>query len=163
MPSFDITSKINFAELDNAVNNTQKAIAQRFDFRGSPVELTVDRKEKKLDVVAEDATKVRNVIEMFRSAAGKRGLDQRAFDWGEPEATAAGRMRVTAKLRDGLESEKAKEISRLIKDSKLKVQPSIQGEELRVTAKQIDDLQAVQRLVLAADVGVPLQFGNYRS
>lgn len=164
MPSFDIVSKLNFAELDNAINNTHKAIAARFDFRGSPVEITFDQKEKKLAIVADDAMKVRNVIEMFRSAANKRGIDLRAFDFSkDPAATAAGRMKVEAPVKHGLDQEQAKQISKLIKDSKLKVQPSIQGEEVRVTGKQIDDLQAVIKLLQTSGLPMPLQFVNMRS
>lgn len=163
MPSFDIVSRINFAELDNAINNTHKAIAARFDYRGSPVELTVDPKDKKVKLVAEDGMKVKGVIEMFRSAAAKRGIDMRAIDFGEPEPGLAGRMKCEGKIRDGIEQEKAKQIVKLIKESKLKVQASIQGEELRVTGKQIDDLQSVMALLRGSDVGVPLQFVNMKS
>lgn len=162
MPSFDIVSRFNFPELDNAINNAQKAIANRFDFRGSPVEITADKKEKKIKIVAEDQTKMKNVIEMFHSAAVKRGLDLKSFDWSEGEPTLGGRIKQEAKLRDGLEQEKAKEMVRLIKDSKLKVQASIQGEELRVTGKQRDDLQAVMKLLNGAGLGIPLQFVNMR-
>jgi uncharacterized protein YajQ (UPF0234 family) len=163
MPSFDIVSRFNFAELDNAINNTNKAIAARFDYRGSPVEITVDQKEKTLKIVADDGMKAKGVIEMFRSAANKRGLDLRAFDFSEPDATLAGRMKVETKIRDGIEQEKAKAIVRLIKDSKLKVQASIQGEEVRVSGKQIDDLQSVIKLLNGAALGLPLQFVNMKS
>ncbi len=163
MPSFDIVSRFDFAELDNAINNTMKAVAQRFDFRGTHVELTANRKEKTLHAVSDDETKVRGLLEMFHSAAHRRGLDLKAFDWSEPRPTAAGRVKRDAKIRDGIEQEKAKQIVRLIKDSKLKVQASIQGEELRVSGKQIDDLQSVIKLLNASDLGIPLQFVNMKS
>lgn len=163
MPSFDIVSRFNFAELDNAINNTTKAVAQRFDFRGATAEITADRKEKKLTLLADDGTKLRGLREMFESAAHRRGLDRKSFDWGEPEDAAAGKVRCVAKLRDGLEQELAKQVSRMIKDSKLKVQASIQGEEVRVTAKQIDDLQAIIKMLNGADLPAPLQFVNMRS
>ncbi|MFN5959828.1 MAG: YajQ family cyclic di-GMP-binding protein [Planctomyces sp.] len=163
MPSFDIVSRFNFSELDNAINNANKAIAGRFDFRGSPVEITVDRQDKKFKIVAEDATKMRGVREMFESAAHKRGIDIKSFKWGENEGTALGRLKCEVKIQDGIEQELAKQIVRFIKDSKLKVQASIQGEELRVTGKQIDDLQAVIKLVEGGKFGIPFQFVNMKS
>jgi uncharacterized protein YajQ (UPF0234 family) len=163
MPSFDIVSRVNFAELDNAINNTLKAVAARFDFRGSPVEVTVDRKEKQLKLLADDATKMKGLREMFESAAHRRGLDLRTFDWKEPEPALAGKLKCHAKIRDGIEQDKAKEIVRIIKDSKIKVQASIQGEELRVTGKQIDDLQSVIKLLNGSGLGLPLQYVNMKS
>ncbi|CAG0991531.1 hypothetical protein PHYC_02325 [Phycisphaerales bacterium] len=163
MPSFDIVSRVNFAELDNALNNTRKAIAARFDFRGATAELTVDPKEKKMKVVADDATKMRGIREMFESAAHKRGISTMTFDWGETEPALAGKVKCEVKIRDGIEQELAKSIVKMIKDTKMKVQASIQGDELRVTGKQIDDLQAVMKMLSAAGLGVPLQYVNMKS
>jgi cyclic-di-GMP-binding protein len=163
MPSFDIVSRMNYAELDNALNNTQKAIAQRFDFRGATAEITIDKKEKKMKVLTEDGTKLNGIREMFTSAANRRGIDLKSFEWGQPEAGLAGKTKCEVKIKDGLEQEKAKQISKMIKESGLKVQASIQGEELRVTGKKIDDLQEVIALLKASDVGVPLQFVNMKS
>lgn len=162
MPSFDIVSRVNFAELDNAINNTHKAIAHRFDFRGATAELTVDRKEKKLKIVSEDGTKVRGVREMFESAAVKRGLTLKTFAWGEPEPTAAGKLKCEAKIQDGIEVDTAKSIVKMIKETGLKVQASIQGEEVRVTGKKIDDLQSVIRFLNGAGLSIPLQFVNMK-
>lgn len=163
MPSFDIVSRFNFAELDNAINNTLKAIASRFDFRGATAEISVDRKEKKLRILTDDGTKLRGIREMFESAAHRRGLDLKAFKWGEGEAGAAGKFKCEVKIQDGIEQEIAKQIVKQIKDSKLKVQASIQGEEVRVNGKQIDDLQSVIRLLNGANLGLPLQFVNMKS
>ena len=163
MPSFDIVSRMNFPELDNAINNTKKAVTARFDFRGSPIEITVDQKEKKLKFVADDASKIKGLSEMFESAASRRGLDLKSFDWGDVEDALAGRSKREAKIRDGIEQEKAKAIVKIIKESKIKVQASIQGEELRVTGKQIDDLQAVMKLLKESDVEIPLQYVNMKS
>lgn len=163
MPSFDIVSRVNFAELDNAVNNTTKAVAARFDFRGATAEITIDRKEKTMKFVADDSMKLRGLREMFESAAFKRGLVPATFDWQEAEPTIAGKLKCSVKLRDGLEQDLAKQIVKLVKDSKMKVQASIQGEEVRVTGKQIDDLQSVMKLVNGAGLGVPLQFVNMKS
>ena len=163
MPSFDIVSRLNWAELDNAINNTKKAIATRFDFRGCTAEITVDRKEKKMHVLTEDGTKQNAIQEMFESAAVKRGLALKSFDWGEPESGASGKMKRDVKIREGLEQDMAKQIVKLVKESKLKVQASIQGEEVRVTGKQIDDLQAVIKLLTGAGMPVPLQYVNMQS
>ncbi len=162
MPSFDIVSRVNFAELDNALNNTLKAVANRFDFRGATAEITVDRKEKKLKLVADDNMKMNGLREMFEQAAVKRGIALKTFDFGETEPTLAGKLKCEAKIMDGIEQEKAKEISRLIKDSKIKVQPSIQGDELRVSGKQIDDLQATMKFLDGAGLGIPLQYVNLK-
>jgi uncharacterized protein YajQ (UPF0234 family) len=165
MPSFDIVSRLNFAELDNAVNNTLKAIAARFDFRGTQYELTVDKKEKKMKVLGEDEGKIKGIKEMFQSAAVKRGLDPRSFEWGEVEPTIAGKSKCEVKLKDGISQDAAKAIQRAIKDSKLKVSASIQEDELRVTGKQIDDLQTVMAMCRAGIEGaeIPLQYVNMKS
>ena len=163
MPSFDIVSRVNFAELDNAINNAKKAIAARFDFRGVHAEITIDQKEKKLKVVSDDNTKLRGIREMFETAAQRRGIALKTFVWGEPEPTLAGRMKWEVKIQDGIEQEKAKGIVKLIKETKLKVQASIQGDELRVNGKQIDDLQAVMKMLDSAGLDVPLQYVNLKS
>ena len=162
MPSFDIVSKMDFAELDNAINNAKKAIAARFDFRGATAEFTLDLKEKKLKLVADDATKHKGIREMFESAAHKRGLSLKSFVWGELEAGLAGKLKREIKIQDGIEQDKAKSIVKLIKESGLKVQASIQGDELRVNGKQIDDLQSVMKLLDNAGLDVPLQYKNLK-
>ncbi|MFN9930772.1 MAG: YajQ family cyclic di-GMP-binding protein, partial [bacterium] len=163
MPSLDVVSRFNFPELDNALNNTKKAIAARFDFRGATAEITVDRKEKTIKFVADDGAKLRGIREMFESAAHRRGLDIAAFKWGQNLPALAGKLKCEVKIQDGIEQETAKAIVKVIKDSKLKVQAAIQGEELRVTGKQIDDLQAVIKLLNAANLGLPLQYVNMKS
>ena len=163
MPSFDVVSRVNFAELDNAINNTLKAVTARFDFRGSPVEISVDQKEKKLKLLADDGGKMKGLREMFDSAVHRRGLDLKVFKWSEPEPALAGKTKCEAKIQDGIEQDIAKQIVRIIKDSKLKVQASIQGDELRVTSKQIDDLQTVMKLLTGSGLPVPLQYVNMKS
>src|ERR1043165_6588236 len=105
MPSFDVVSRMNFAELDNAINNTKKAIAARFDFRGATADLEVDKKEKKLKVVADDTGKLKGIREMFESAANRRGLALKSFVWQEHEPTIAGKVKCEVKLLDGIEQE----------------------------------------------------------
>ena len=162
MPSMDVVSRINFAELDNAINNTKKAVQTRFDFRGSPVEINVDRKEKKLTLIAADDMKVKALREMFESAVIKRGISLKSFKFGDPIAGGEGKYRFEVKLKEGLESDLAKQISRMIKDSKLKVQASIQGDEVRVSGKQIDDPQTVMRMLDGAGLEQPLQYVNMK-
>lgn len=162
MPSFDIVSRLNFAELDNAINNTHKAVAARFDFRGTTTEIALDKKENTLKLVAEDDGKMKGLREMLNSAINKRGIDIRSFEWGEMEATVAGKTKCQAKILDGIEQEKAKEMVKAIKAAGLKVQASIQEDEVRVTGKKKDDLQAVMALVRAGDFGLPVQFVNFK-
>ena len=163
MPSFDVVNRIEMHELENALNNTKKAIQQRYDFRNSKTEITLDAKEKKLRILTEDKMKMEAIKEMFQSAAAKRKLDLRTFDWQEPQPGPQANLKREVKLREGLEQETAKKIVKMVKDSKIKVQASIQGEEVRVTGKNIDDLQAVIAMLKAADFEVPLQYVNFKS
>lgn len=164
MPSFDIVSRVEFQEVDNAINNTKKAIAQRFDFRGAKAELELDKKEKKIKLVSEDNMKMEGVREMFRSAAIKRGLDLKTFKFNEQETGAAGMLKQEIVVREGLEQDVAKLIVKKIKASGLKVQASILADEVRVTGKKIDDLQSVIALLKGdEEIDVPLQFVNMKS
>lgn len=163
MPTFDIVSRTDFQEIDNAVNNTRKAILQRFDFRGAKAEIELDRKAGTMRILTEDGSKAEAIREMFRSAAIKRGLDLKAFDWGEKQDAAGGTVRVEIKVRQGLETDMAKDIVKRIKATGLKVQASILGDEVRVTAKKIDDLQAIISTLKEADLPAPLQFVNMKS
>lgn len=163
MPSLDVVCRVDMQEVDNAVNNTRKAILNRFDFRGAKAEIDFDRKEKKLNFLAEDGTKMEAMREMFVSAANKRGLDLKTFKFGEKLPGPAGAVKREVVIREGLEMEVAKDIVKRIKGSGLKVQPSIQGEEIRVSGKKIDDLQAVIAMLRAAELEVPLQFVNMKS
>jgi uncharacterized protein YajQ (UPF0234 family) len=162
MPSFDVVSRFNFAEPDTSVNTTARAVAQRFDFRGARAEIAVDRTARSVRPVADDATKRRTLREMVDSAVHRRGLDLRAFRWREPQPAAGGKLKAEATLRDGLDRETARQVVRAVKDSRLKVQVSVQGEEVRVSGRPIDDLQAVIRQLGTAVADVPLQFVNMR-
>jgi hypothetical protein len=163
VPSFDIVSKTDMQEIDNAVNNTLKAIGSRFDFRGSKTTLTFDQKEKKLKVNTEDEMKMKAVKEMFEQAAVKRKLDLKTFDFGDVQPGPAGSVKRDITVREGIPQELAKRIVKLIKDSKMKVQASIQGDEVRVSGKKIDDLQEVIALVRGGGFEAPLQFVNFKS
>ena len=160
MPSFDVVNQLDLQEVDNTVNNTLKQIASRYDFRGSKTELTFDRKEKKLHIVAGDKMKMEAVREMLCQTASKRGLDLKSLKFEDPTPTSGGALKRDVKLLEGIEQDIARKIVKLIKDAKLKVQASIQGDQVRVTGKQIDDLQAVIALLKQHDLGIPLQYVN---
>ena len=169
-PTLDIVSRMNWAELDNAINNLKKMMATRFDFRGSKWTIEVDQKEKKLKIVAEDGTKHKGIAEELHKCAMRRGIDPKAFEFMEPEHSLGGMLKRDVKIKNGLETDKAKEIVKLIKDfcaaNGLKVQPSIQGDEIRISGKQIDDLRTVMAMLQkdeAGTIGVPLQFVNMKS
>jgi uncharacterized protein YajQ (UPF0234 family) len=162
MPSFDIVSKIDYAELDNTLNNTRKEILTRYDFQNLKTELTLDKKEKKLHIHAPDSMKMEAIKEMLMRNAAKRKLDLRIFDFQESEQTTGMALKREVKLKEGIEKDVAKKIVAAIKEAKLKVQPSIQGDEVRVSGKQRDDLQQAMALVKAGDFGVACQFVNFK-
>jgi uncharacterized protein YajQ (UPF0234 family) len=160
--SFDVVSEVNMQELKNALDQATKEIKQRFDFKDSKTEITLKEKEKELVVVSDDDYKLNAVIEIIKTKCTKRGVSLKAFDYGAVEPALSGTVRQTAKIQSGLTSEKAKEITKAIKDSKIKVQGQIQGEQVRVLSKSKDDLQATMAFLKGKDFGVDLQFTNYR-
>ena len=160
MPSFDITSEINKVELNNALDQANKEITNRFDFKGS--DARIEEKELVLSVFADDDFKLKQVLEVFTGKCAKRGIDVRAFDMQTIETISGGKVKQTIKVRNGIETEMAKKIVRTIKDAKLKVQAGIQGEAVRVSGAKKDDLQACMQRIRGAALGVPLQFQNFR-
>jgi uncharacterized protein YajQ (UPF0234 family) len=163
MPSLDIVCRVNMQEVDNAVNNTRKAIAQRFDFRNVKAELTFDQKEKKLHVLTEDNTKMEAIRDMFQSAALKRGLNLKTFKFEDHQPTTGAMLKREVLIREGLEMEVAKDIVKRIKATGLKVQAAIQGDEIRLSGKKIDDLRSVMALLEGAGLELPLQYVNMKS
>ncbi len=159
--SFDIVSKTDYAEIDNALNQTTKEVSQRFDFKGSKA--TVELAEKDLIMSAEDETRLRNMNDILQSKFIKRGISLKALDYQKIEPAAGGTVRQTVKIQQGIPIEKAKEIVKFIKDAKLKVQASIQGETVRVSGKDRDTLQDTIAKLKAKDFGIDMQFDNYRS
>ena len=162
MPSFDIVSRVDLQLVDNAVNNAKREIGQRYDFRGTHNEITLDKKEMKVNFVAADKLKMDAIREIFIANAVRQKINTKSFTFGESEATSGGALKREVRIQDGLEKEVAQRIVKLIKNTKLKVQPAIQGDELRVTAKKIDDLQAVIAMLNEQDLDVALQFVNMR-
>ncbi len=161
--SFDVTSTIDMQELDNAVNQTRKELAQRYDFKGSPAAIDVDAKAGTLTVTAEDNFKLEAVWEILASKLVRRNVPVKNLKRGEVEAASGGTVRQVVTLQQGVPTEAAREIVKHLKDLKLKrVQAAIQGDQLRVSSASKDDLQAAMGALRARDFGIALQFGNYR-
>ena len=158
--SFDVTSKVDYAEVTNAINQTTKEVSQRFDFKGSNA--TVELQDKDLILSAEDETKLRNMNDILQSKFVKRNVPLKALSYEKIEPAAGGTVRQTVKIQQGIPIDKAKEIVKFIKDSKLKVQASIQGETVRISGKDRDILQEVIAKLKTKDFGIDMQFDNYR-
>ena len=159
-PSFDVVSQVNLPEVSNAVAQAQKEIAQRFDLKGTAAGLALAGTE--LTLTANDDFGLKAVNDLLQEKLVRRGVPPKALDYGKPEPAAKGTVRQVVTIRQGIATEKAKEIVKKIKDAKLKVQAAIQGDQVRVTGKKKDDLQQVIVLLKGADFGIPLQFTNYR-
>ena len=159
--SFDIVSKTDYAELTNALNQTNKEISQRFDFKGSKAK--VELQDKDLLMWAEDDTRLRNMNDILQGKILKRNISLKALDYQKIEPAAGGTVRQVVKIQQGIPIEKAKEVVKFIKDAKLKVQASIQGETVRISGKNRDTLQDVIAKLKAKDFGIDMTFDNYRS
>lgn len=159
--SFDVVSKIDQQELDNALNQARKEIAGRFDFKNSKTEIAYDGK-KNITVSSDDELKMKNVMDIISSKAVKRGIDLKAFDFGKVEPATQNTVRQSISLRSGIPKEQSKPLMEAIKGLKLKVTAQYQDEQLRVSGKSRDDLQKVIAHLKAMDFELPLQFVNYR-
>ena len=162
MPSFDIVSKVDAQALDNAVNVVTKEITNRFDFKGSHVVINLDKKEFLIKLETDDDMKMRQLIDVLISRAHKQGIAPEAFDASKEGGQSGKVWKKEVKVMNGLKQEDAKKIVRLIKDSGMKVQASINDDLVRVTAKKIDDLQAIIQLCKNGNLGIPLQYVNMR-
>jgi len=160
MPSFDIVSQVNSMEIENAVNQAKKELANRFDFKASKAEITLEKTEIKL--TAEDQFKIRALEEMVLGRLTKRGISLKSVEKAEPDISPLGHARQSIKIKEGIESTVAKQITGFIRDGKFKVATQIQGDAVRVTGKSRDELQAVIAAVQAKDFPVPVQFVNFR-
>ena len=158
--SFDITSEINSPELDNAINNAVKELENRYDFRGTNPQIKRDKFE--IHVEGSDEFKVQAIWDVFTSKAIKRGIDLMFFELGKIEPAANARAKQNIKIVNGIDREHAKSITTLIKDQKFKAQTQIQDNQIRVTSKDKDTLQAIMQAVKAMKLPIPVQFGNYR-
>jgi len=160
MPSFDIVSQVNSMEVENAVNQAKKELANRFDFKGSQAAITLEKDE--ITLSAEDQFKVRALVEIMMGKLSRRGISLKNVDQGEPAVSPLGHTRQVIKIKQGLEQPVAKQISSFIRERKLKVTSQIQGSEVRVSSKSRDELQAVITAVRAEEFPVSLQFVNFR-
>jgi uncharacterized protein YajQ (UPF0234 family) len=162
VPSFDIFSKVDFQEVDNALNQASKEIAQRYDFKGTATSVALGEDKKSLVIKAVGEDRLQTAVEILQTKLVKRGVPLKAVEMGKVEGLSGGALKQVATLQQGIPVEKGREIAKMVKESKLKVQASIQGDELRVSGKARDDLQAVMQLLRGHDFGVDLQFGNFR-
>ncbi|HHV71118.1 MAG TPA: YajQ family cyclic di-GMP-binding protein [Clostridia bacterium] len=159
--SFDIVSEVDLQEVKNAVNQTEKEISQRFDFKGSKSELKLEKNE--IEIIADDEFKLKSVIDILQSKLIRRGISLKALSYGKVEPAFSGTVRQIITIQKGISKEKAKEIVSAIKGSKIKVQAQIMDDQVRVSGKKKDDLQAVIKFLKEKDFEVDLQFTNFRS
>lgn len=160
MPSFDVVSEVDFTEVTNAVDQANREIGNRFDFKGS--DARIERKEALLVVHAEDEFKVGQACDILTSKLSKRKIDLTCLQLGEVEESGVGKARREVTIRHGIDQESAKKLVKEIKGSKLKVQAAIQGEQVRVTGKKRDDLQDAIAMLKKSSIGLPLQYVNFR-
>ncbi|MGE5247262.1 MAG: YajQ family cyclic di-GMP-binding protein [Verrucomicrobiota bacterium] len=161
MPSFDVVSVVDMQEVDNAVNQAVREIGQRYDFKGSRTEVTLEKDA--IRVLTDDEFRLKAVVDVLQSKFVRRGVSLKAMQYGKVEPASGGRVRQEIAIQQGISKEKGREIVALVKGTKLKVQAQIQEEQVRVSGKNIDDLQEAIRLLKARDLGVDLQFVNMRS
>jgi len=160
MPSFDVVSEANQVEVKNAVEQSNKEITTRFDFKGS--DARVEQKERELTAFADSEFQLSQVRDVLTTKMSKRNVDVRFLDLGKIEKIGGDKVKQVIKVKNGIETEAAKKIQRIIKDSKTKVQASIQGDALRVTGAKRDDLQATMALLRKEVTDLPLEFNNFR-
>ena len=162
MPSFDVVSRVDMQEMDNAINQVKKEISTRFDFRGSKTQIDLDRKEATITVLTEDDMKLRAIKDMLIAKVVHRSIEAEALVFGDSEKAGGDMMRQTVTITNGIDIETARKVVKVVKEAKLKVQAAIQGEEVRITGKKRDDLQDAIHTIKEAEVGMPLQFVNFR-
>ncbi len=163
MPSFDIASEVDIQTLDNAINTVKKEISTRYDFRGSPVEVDLDKKNFKITLEVDSDMKMKQLIDVLISRTMKQGIDAGAFDFTKDAYPSGKTIKKDITVRNGLKQEDAKKIVKMIKDNGFKVQAAIMDDIVRVTGKKLDDLQEVIAKCRTEDLGIPLQFVNMKS
>ena len=163
MPSFDVVSSYDMQEVDNAVNMVIRDIVNRYDFRGSRTSVTLDKSEKKITIEADNTMQLAAVVDMLKTRSISRKVSLKVFKFHDEESAAGTSIRQKITLREGIDRDRAKTINKMIKDKRLKVQSQIQGEQLRVTGKKIDDLQSVITMLKEANLDIQLQFVNMKS
>ena len=160
MPSFDVVSKVDPQEVDNALNQTRKELTQRYDFKGTKTEIREE--ENVIHVLSDDEFKVKAVVDILQTKLVRRGVSLKALVYGKIEPAAGGLAKQAITVQQGIDADKARTIVKLVKDSKLTVQSQIQADQVRVSGKKRDDLQQAIQLLKAQDLDLPLQFINFR-
>ncbi|MFC1913481.1 YajQ family cyclic di-GMP-binding protein [Chloroflexota bacterium] len=163
MPSVDVVSKVDLQALDNAINNVKREITTRFDFKNIKSDITFDRKTKDIHIVTEDDWKIKTITEMLIGQCTRFKLDPKCLDIKETEPTSHNTVKMDIHLKEGIPKEIGQKIVKIIKGLKIKVQPAIQGDQVRITGKKIDDLQEIMRLLREQDYNIPLQFVNMKN
>lgn len=161
MPSFDVVSELQIFEVKHAVQNTEKEVATRFDFKGSDIKIELNEKDKKVTITADNELQLENVYAMFEKHLIKRGIDLQSLD-PQDSAGSGKQVKQVVNLKDGLDSDTAKKISKALKESDLKVSAAIQGDKVRITDKKRDTLQQAMAFLKEKQFGVPLQFNNFK-
>jgi len=160
--SFDLVSEVDLQEVDNAVNQANKELSQRYDFKNSKASIAYDRKEKKITLIADDDFKLRALTDILLTRLAKRNVSLKVLKYNDPEKAFEGYLRQVVEICMGIDKEKAKELTGIIKGLGLKVQTQIEGEKIKVSSAKKDDLQAVIAHLRGLDFPIPLTFGNYR-
>jgi cyclic-di-GMP-binding protein len=162
MPSFDTVCEANFVEIKNAIDNTSKEITTRFDFKGTSAAVELKEKDKEIIMYGDAAFQLDQVEDVLRNKLTKRNVDIRFLDKGDMQKIGGDKVKVHIKVKNGIEAEAAKKITKLLKESKLKVQAAIQGDAIRVTGAKRDDLQAAMALIRSEITDMPVSFDNFR-
>ena len=160
--SFDVVSKVDLQEVENAINQANKEMITRFDFKGSISKVDFDKKAPSLTLYSDDEGKLKSVVDILQSKFIKRNVSLKCLDYQKLEPAEKATVRQTVKIKQGIPTEKAKELVKVVKDSKLKATPSIQSDQVRITSRSKDELQAVINLLRTQDFGLDVQFTNYR-
>src|SRR6516162_9163012 len=161
MPSFDVVSQLDLQEVDNALNQARKEVLQRYDFKDTGTVIDWDKKEK-ISIESKDDFKVNAVDDVLREKLARRQVSLKAVEFGKVEPGPGGRAKQEIKLKQGIDTDRARQIVKLVKDTKLKVQAQIMGDQVRISGKKRDDLQAAMQAIRARDMDLPLQFINFR-
>ncbi len=162
MPSVDVVSTVDMQTLDNAINNVTREISTRFDFKNVKSEVVLDQKEKNIHVSTGDELKIKAVSEMLRAQCIRFKLDPKCLDFKDIETTSSGTVKRDVRIKEGIPKETCQKMVKYIKGLKIKVQPAVQDDQVRITGKQIDDLQEIMRLLKEQDYDIPLQFVNMK-
>jgi uncharacterized protein YajQ (UPF0234 family) len=160
--TFDIVSKVDLQEVLNAVQQAMKEISQRFDFKNSKSDIELNKEKHEIAIVSDDEMKLKSVIDILQTKLVKRGISLKALDYGKIEAAAGSTVKQVVTLQQGIPIEKSKEIVKIIKETKMKVQAEIQKDQVRVKGKKIDDLQAIMSVIKGKDLDIHIEFINFR-